>query len=160
MLEKLKAIEARLTEVERQLSDPSVYGDRERLTALSREQKELTPVVSAYRAYVRASRTAEDAAAMLPDPELREGVLQAVKRRELSVRETEELVEKTLTALRARPEPLPRVQKETLAVTDIRLLTNSIRQSLSLMERAGMQVELSEAEDGDGYHIAICIKKE
>lgn len=67
MLEKLKAIEARLTEVERQLSDPSVYGDRERLTTLSREQKELTPVVSAYRAYVRASRTAEDAAAMLPD---------------------------------------------------------------------------------------------
>ena len=72
MLEKLKAIETRLTEVERQLSDPSVYGDRERLTALSREQKELTPVVSAYRAYVRASRTAEDATAMLPDPELRE----------------------------------------------------------------------------------------
>ena len=72
MLEKLKAIEARLTEVERQLSDPSVYGDRERLTTLSREQKELTPVVSAYRAYVQASQTAEDAAAMLPDPELRE----------------------------------------------------------------------------------------
>ena len=72
MLEKLKAIEARLTEVERQLSDPSVYGDRERLTALSREQKELTPIVSAYRAYVQTSRTAEDAAAMLPDPELRE----------------------------------------------------------------------------------------
>ena len=43
MLEKLKAIEARLTEVERQLSDPSVYGDRDKLTALSREQKELTP---------------------------------------------------------------------------------------------------------------------
>ena len=72
MLEKLKAIEARLTEVERQLSDPSVYGDRDKLTALSREQKELTPVVSAYRAYVRASRTAEDASAMLSDPELRE----------------------------------------------------------------------------------------
>ena len=72
MLEKLKAIEARLTEVERQLSDPSVYGDRDKLTALSREQKELTPVVSAYRAYVRASQTAEDASAMLSDPELRE----------------------------------------------------------------------------------------
>ena len=72
MLEKLKAIETRLTEVERQLSDPSVYGDREGLTALSREQKELTPIVSAYRAYAQASQTAEDAAAMLSDPELRE----------------------------------------------------------------------------------------
>ena len=50
MLEKLKAIEQRLTEVEQQLADPAVYGDRERLTALSREQKELTPVVAGYRA--------------------------------------------------------------------------------------------------------------
>ena len=72
MLEKLKTIEARLMEVERQLSDPAVYGDRDRLTALSREQKELTPIVTAYRAYARASQTAEDAAAMLSDPELRE----------------------------------------------------------------------------------------
>ena len=72
MLEKLKAIEERLTEVERQLSDPAVYADRERLTALSREQKELTPVVSCYRAYAQAAQTAEDAATMLSDPELRE----------------------------------------------------------------------------------------
>ena len=46
MLEKMKAIEARLAEVERQLSDPTVYTDRERLTALSREQKELTPIAA------------------------------------------------------------------------------------------------------------------
>ena len=72
MLEKLKAVEHRLTEVEHQLSDPAVYTDRERLTALSREQKELTPLVTCYRAYARAARTAEDAAVMLADPELRE----------------------------------------------------------------------------------------
>ena len=51
MLEKMKAIEARLAEVERQLSDPTVYTDRERLTALSREQKELTPIAACARAY-------------------------------------------------------------------------------------------------------------
>ena len=71
MLEKLKAIEQRLTEVEQQLSDPAVYGDRERLTALSREQKELTPVVACYRAYLRALDTAREAEEMLSDPELR-----------------------------------------------------------------------------------------
>ena len=71
MLEKLKAIEQRLTEVEQQLSDPAVYGDRERLTALSREQKELTPVVECYRAYLRAQDTAREAEEMLSDPELR-----------------------------------------------------------------------------------------
>lgn len=72
MLEKMKAIEARLAEVERQLSDPTVYTDRERLTALSREQKELTPIAACARAYARAAQTAEDACAMLSDPELRE----------------------------------------------------------------------------------------
>ena len=49
MLEKMKAIEARLAEVERQLSDPTVYTDRERFTALSREQKELTPIAACAR---------------------------------------------------------------------------------------------------------------
>ena len=71
MLEKLKAIEQRLTEVEQQLSDPAVYGDRQRLAALSREQKELTPVVACYRAYLRAQDTAREAEEMLSDPELR-----------------------------------------------------------------------------------------
>ena len=71
MLEKLKAIEQRLTEVEQQLSDPAVYGDRDRLTALSREQKELTPVVVCYREYLRARDTAREAEEMLSDPELR-----------------------------------------------------------------------------------------
>ena len=100
MLEKLKAIETRLTEVERQLSDPSVYGDRERLTALSREQKELTPVVSACRAYAQASQTAEDAAAMLPDPELRE------------------LAQEELSAARADMERLEDVLKRLLLPKD------------------------------------------
>ena len=72
MLEKMKAIEARLAEVERQLSDPTVYTDRERLTALSREQKELTPIAACARAYAQTAQTAEDASAMLSDPELRE----------------------------------------------------------------------------------------
>ena len=47
MLEKLQAIARRLDQVERQLSDPAVYADRESLTRLSREQKELTPIVAA-----------------------------------------------------------------------------------------------------------------
>ena len=41
MQEKLSALAAHLTEVEQQLADPAVYTDREKLTALRREQKEL-----------------------------------------------------------------------------------------------------------------------
>ena len=72
MLDKLSQIAARLEEVERQLTDPAVYSDRQAMTRLSREQKELTPVVEAYRAYARADADIAAATDMLSDPELKE----------------------------------------------------------------------------------------
>ena len=71
MQEKLSALAAHLTEVEQQLADPAVYTDREKLTALRREQKELTPVVECWQAYLRAQDTAREAEEMLSDSELR-----------------------------------------------------------------------------------------
>ena len=50
MLEKLKGIEARYEDIEAQLSDSAVYADSELLRRLTREQKELEPIVAAYRA--------------------------------------------------------------------------------------------------------------
>ena len=72
MLTKLKGIEQRLDAVEAQLSDPSVYGDPVLLKKLRLEQKDLTPVVEAYRAYCRAEQTMAEAEELLGDPELRE----------------------------------------------------------------------------------------
>ncbi len=72
MLDKLQKIAERLAEVERQLADPAVYSDRHAMTKLSREQKELTPVVEAYRAYAQAEADIAAATDMLSDPELRE----------------------------------------------------------------------------------------
>lgn len=72
MQEKLQGLEQRLLEVERQLADPAVYADREALARLSREQKELEPVVQAYRAWRQAEADMEAAEALLSDPELRE----------------------------------------------------------------------------------------
>ena len=72
MLEKLQAIARRLDQVERQLSDPAVYADREFLTLLSREQKELTPIVAAFRAWQQAETDCAGAQELLSDPEMRE----------------------------------------------------------------------------------------
>lgn len=72
MVDKLKAIAQRLAQVEESLADPAVYSDREALTKLSREQKELTPVVEVYRALVACDDTIEQAMEMLSDSELRE----------------------------------------------------------------------------------------
>ena len=72
MVDKLKAIAQRLNQVEESLADPAVYSDRETLTKLSREQKELTPVVEVYRALVACDDTIAQATEMLSDSELRE----------------------------------------------------------------------------------------
>ena len=72
MVDKLKAIAQRLAQVEESLADPAVYSDREAMTKLSREQKELTPVVEVYRALVECDDTIAQATEMLSDSELRE----------------------------------------------------------------------------------------
>ncbi|MBR5572216.1 MAG: peptide chain release factor 1 [Oscillospiraceae bacterium] len=72
MLDKLKSVARRLDTVVEQMADPAVYSDREALLKLSREQKELQPVVDAYRALVACDETIEQAMEMLSDPELRE----------------------------------------------------------------------------------------
>ena len=72
MLSKLKAIEDRFEALVSQLEDPATYGDAELLRRLTREQKELEPVVEAYRACRRAEERLNSAQALLDDPELRE----------------------------------------------------------------------------------------
>ena len=72
MLDKLEKVALRLSQVEQQLSDPSVYGDVEKMTKLSREQKELQPVVDTYRDYQRAMQDHDAALEMLGDAELRD----------------------------------------------------------------------------------------
>ena len=72
MTEKLQAIEERYEALARQLEDPAVYGDPEKLKKLNREQKELAPVVEAFRAYRRAESDLRDAQELLSDPEMKE----------------------------------------------------------------------------------------
>ena len=72
MLDKLKAIDSRYQEIESKLADGAVYADSALLARLTREQKELTPVVEAYRAYRQAESDLAAAREMLSDPELRE----------------------------------------------------------------------------------------
>ncbi len=72
MLEKLKEIERRYTELEECLSAPEVYGDADRLRQVNREMKELGPLVETFRAYCRAREDPEGALGLLSDPELKE----------------------------------------------------------------------------------------
>ena len=72
MLEKLRQIENRYSELESKLADPAYYSDPAVFTKLCREQRELQPVVETYRAYTACQGQIAQAEALLSDPELHE----------------------------------------------------------------------------------------
>lgn len=72
MEDRLNQIAERLRQVERELADPAVYSDQQRLKNLSREQKELTPVVETFTALQQTEQAIAEAREMLSDQELRE----------------------------------------------------------------------------------------
>lgn len=70
MWEKLQEIARRFDEIGELLEIPEIYGDPEQLRKLTREQKELEPVVTAYRAYRKAEAAIADSEELVSDPEL------------------------------------------------------------------------------------------
>ena len=75
MLEKLKSVEERYEEVSRELSDPEVISDPERLQKVARIHSELGEIVEAYHAYLKTRQDLENTREMLEgeqDPELAE----------------------------------------------------------------------------------------
>ena len=72
MLSKLKTVADRYEAIISQLEDTAIYQDPARLAKLTREQKELTPLMETYRAYRRAESDLAAAEEMMGDPELKE----------------------------------------------------------------------------------------
>ena len=72
MLDKLKAVEAKYSQIEARLAASETYEDPVLVAKLNQEQTQLVPVVEAYRAYQTAQRAKEDALELLNDPEMKE----------------------------------------------------------------------------------------
>ncbi|WP_297716418.1 peptide chain release factor 1 [Intestinimonas sp.] len=72
MEEKLKVLENQYAEVEARLAAPETYGDPDRVARLNREQRELEPVVTTYRACVRRRQDLQEAESLLSDPDMKE----------------------------------------------------------------------------------------
>lgn len=72
MLEKLKEIEEKYTILEKRMQEPEVYSDQKLYAKLAREQKEILPIVDAYREYNAAIKNQSDAQELMSDPELGE----------------------------------------------------------------------------------------
>jgi len=73
MWEKLQEVERKYDEIARELSSPEVHSDRDRVTRLTKEHKDLTPIVATYRAYRKAEEELKGSKEILAggkDPEL------------------------------------------------------------------------------------------
>ena len=72
MFNKLKAIKQRYDELSGLLSDPNVFSDNERFTALSKEQSSLQDIVETYAVYTAAEKELAEAKemALMDDKEL------------------------------------------------------------------------------------------
>ena len=72
MLEKLKQIDEKYKDIERRMGLPEYYSDPEAFAKLAKEQKELSPLVEAYREYVRWENDLHAARELLSDPEMKQ----------------------------------------------------------------------------------------
>lgn len=61
MLEKLEGLADRYDELENQLASPNLYDDPERAAALTKEHRNLQPILKTYRAYQTACQDEQDA---------------------------------------------------------------------------------------------------
>ncbi|RME09159.1 MAG: PCRF domain-containing protein, partial [Aquificota bacterium] len=99
--ERLKAIEQRYLELQYQLSSPEVVSDREKLTRLGKELKELEEVYTAYRNYKKLLSDLEQARELLKSEDLRELAREEVER----LTEELEKVEKNIRILLLPKDP-------------------------------------------------------
>ena len=90
MLDKLKEIEEQFSELENKLSQPEIYSDPAAYAKLAKEQKELAPLVEAYRRWDKARRDAEGARELMSDPELKEMAQEELESARAEMERTEE----------------------------------------------------------------------
>ncbi len=72
MMEKLRSLDLHYADVEARLGAPETYDDTALVAKLNKEQRELEPVVTAYRAYQRRRQDLSDAEALMSDPDMKE----------------------------------------------------------------------------------------
>ena len=68
MLNKLKEAEARYLGMEEELASPALFSNPERYASLMKEYKALTPIIEAYRRYVKVQEAHNEARLLLDEP--------------------------------------------------------------------------------------------
>ncbi len=93
----------------------------------------------------------------IPEEEIQLELLDHIAQKELTVKQTEELVSEIMEQM-CQPKQ-KHIQKEKRYIKDIRLFTNSIRQSINIIKKSGMSVSYENNPKEDGFEIIIRVKK-
>ena len=72
MLDKLKQLDNRYSELAMRMENGEIYADPAAYTKCVREMKELEPIVTAYREYAKCDKAMKDAEELMSDPEFKE----------------------------------------------------------------------------------------
>lgn len=95
----------------------------------------------------------------LPDENSRLAVLAEMIKEEMNVKRTEKLVEQTLEEMRHKQITERTEKREKRYITDFRLFTNTIKQSVEVIRRSGMEVVYEDTQDEECCEIVIRIRK-
>jgi len=90
MLDKLTAIDEKYKALELRMQEQEVYSDPALYAKLAREQKEIEPVVEAYRNYEKARRDMNEMLELMDDPEFKEMAQEEYELAELEMIKMEE----------------------------------------------------------------------
>lgn len=94
----------------------------------------------------------------LPDKKLQLKVLNRVITQELSVKRTEEMIDKILISTTQEDNiKKQKDQKMKMFLKDIRLFTNTITQAVDIIQKSGVDAKYTMQEKSDGYEIKIKI---
>lgn len=72
MQDKLKSLELHYQDLEARLAATETYADPALVAKLNKEQSELTPLITAYRTYLRRRQDLSDAEELMSDPDMKE----------------------------------------------------------------------------------------
>lgn len=122
----------------------------------------LSPEIKAVMTENRLSERHARALLRLKDDEEKLGVVDKIVKKNLSVKETEQLVEKTLgKAYDEKEADKAKTKKPMLAriVRDYRLFMNTINTAVNQLRESGMAVEVEQADRSDGVDITIKVTR-
>jgi peptide chain release factor 1 len=153
MLEKLEDIKKKFIQIEEQMNDPSVTSDMKRFIKLSKDRKELIPIMAAYKNYKNILTSLEMAKEILQNEKDEE--LRSFAKEELSeLNKQKEEIEEKIRMMLIPSDP----QDQKNAVMEIRAGTGGdeasifagdlYRMYIKFCESKGWKVELVSATEG------------